>query len=100
MWIRVGNGVEQIHLQYNREHFCDLKFVIYLRKCVVATQMGFPYRSYLAVQFIKDICNGANYSTRSESLLRPMFATHPWGVLVKLAFAVLGVSETLVATFG
>ena len=42
----------------------------------------------------------ANYSTRSESLLCPMFTTHPLGVLVKLAFAVLGVLENLVATFG
>jgi hypothetical protein len=54
-----------------------------LRKCVVATQMGFLYRSYLAGQFIKDICHVADYSTRSESLLRPMFTTHPLGVLVK-----------------
>ena len=41
-----------------------------------------------------------HYSTRSESLLCPMFTTHPLGVLVKLAFAVLGVSETLVASCG
>jgi hypothetical protein len=83
MRIRVGNGVEQLHLQYNSEHFCDLKFVVYYENAWLRLKMGFLYRSYLAGQFIKDICHVADYSTRSESLLRPMFTTHPLGVLVK-----------------